>query len=89
MGADKWSADGIDSMTGLPWEPGPGRQGVEVKSNIRMSGDSGADMKDPGSTETRTFKRRAVKITRADVRKYGMTWLRWLYSRQQSGICPR
>ena len=21
MGADKWSADDIDSMTGLPWEP--------------------------------------------------------------------
>ena len=73
MGADKCSACGIDSMTGLPWEPVPGRQGVEAKSNIRMSGDSGTHMKDPDSTETRTFKRRAVEITRADVRKYGMT----------------
>ena len=73
MGADKRSADGIESMTGLTWEPVPGRQGAWAKSNIRMSGDSGADMKDRDSTETRTFKRRAVEIIRADVRKYGMT----------------
>ena len=73
MGTDKWSANGVESMTGLPWEPVPGRQGVEVKSNGKTSGESGADVNDPDGAATRIFKRRAVGITRGGVRKYGMT----------------
>ena len=28
----KWSADTLETMVGLPCEPAPGRQGVEIKS---------------------------------------------------------
>ena len=63
----------METMAGLPWEPVPGRQGIEIKSDVRMQLESGEFMKDPDTIPTRAYQRRSVKIMREDVQKYGLT----------------
>ena len=39
----RWNSELLDKMQGIPWEPIPGREGIEIKSRIsvpREGGDS-------------------------------------------------
>ena len=36
---ERWNNDEIEKCTGLPWEPVPGREGIEVKSSVNERRD--------------------------------------------------
>ena len=36
---ERWSSDKIRSVGGVPWEPVPGREGIEIKSSVNLPKD--------------------------------------------------
>ena len=34
--ADRWDWAELEAMQGVPWEPVPGREGIEVKANVAI-----------------------------------------------------
>jgi len=71
--ADRWKALNLFEVVGVPWCPIPGREGVEIKSQVKMAAEFGDKMQHGGDGEPQPFVVRAVKFLKEDVRKYGMT----------------
>ena len=57
---------------GVPWEPIPGREGIEVRANIElpMEETEPTPVQEP---EPQDVIRRRAGITKTDIEKYGMT----------------
>ena len=36
---ERWSRDDVKSVGGIPWEPIPGREGIEIKSSVNLPRD--------------------------------------------------
>ena len=43
----RWNWEQFEAMRGVPWEPIPGREGIEVKASIYMPGDTGPIQEGP------------------------------------------
>ena len=71
--ADRWKALNLFKVVGVPWCPIPGREGVEIKSRVKMAAEFGDTMQHNDDGEPQPFVVRAVKLLKEDVRKYGMT----------------
>ena len=62
----------MNEFQGVPWEPIPGRKGIEVRANLEFPPDD----KEPEAVhepEPREIIRRRAGITKVDTEKYGMT----------------
>ena len=51
--ADQWDKEVMHGMQGVPWEPVPGREGVEVKARVEVpkNGDTPAPFPEPEEPE--------------------------------------
>ena len=58
---------------GLPWEPVPGREGIEVIASVSFAKEVDGSRLQHETTEEKTKQPRAVYINKADVKRYGMT----------------
>ena len=59
-------------MRGVPWEPVPGREGIEIRSKIELTKVEG-DPPKVGEPRPKEYARRRPKITRDDIREWGLT----------------
>jgi len=59
-------------MVGVPWEPIPGREGIEIKTSVELRNEHPDIAKDVVGEE-KEIKRRRLKITRGDIRMHGPT----------------
>ena len=64
---ERWSQEEFATMRGVPREPEPGREHIEIKLHFQMKGDA-VKVPEPQSREP---KPRRVYITRRDIIKYG------------------
>ena len=69
---DRWKKEELEEVRGLPWEPIPGREGIEIKSKVRIAEDVGPITTDP-NISFRPAKTRWIYITKEDVLKMGPT----------------
>jgi len=69
---ERWNQEEFGSVVGTPWEPAPGRGGIEVKSRFQYEKDDEAIIPPPS---TREVIPRRIYIRREDVSdsKYGLT----------------
>ena len=65
---EKWRADVIESMKGLPWEPVPGRQSATIPVAIQENGDVIAD-----EAEAKQMQRRDNAEEDEDIMRHGVT----------------
>ena len=64
----------FSGIVGLPWEPAPGREGVEVKSSVAFAKETdGSNMSHDTEETDKKKKVRAVYISRADISRYKIT----------------
>ena len=68
----QWDVEVMKGMRGVPWEPVPGRGGIEIKSRVEMPKTEGMPprIEEPPPKE---YVRRIPKIKRDDVREWGLT----------------
>ena len=59
-------------MGRVPWEPIPGREGIEIKSSVNLPRDESEIKKTESGIEKNIVKRR-LQITQEDVKQLGMT----------------
>ncbi len=59
-------------MGGIQWEPIPGREGIEIKSSVNLPKDESEIKKTEIGVEKEIVRRR-LKLTKEDVREFGMT----------------
>jgi hypothetical protein len=57
---------------GVPWEPIPGREGIEIKSSVNLPKDESEIKETEAGVEKEIVKRR-MKIVKEDIREFGMT----------------
>ena len=69
---DKWDIGKFNDFKGVPWEPIPGREGIELKCRVNLPQDR-ASIEPPMVGEDRPFVPRRVRITREQVRMMGFT----------------
>ena len=72
MREQQWDPEVMSKMRGVPWEPVPGREGIEIRSRIELPKVEG----DPPKVEEprpKEYARRRPNITRDDVRDWGLT----------------
>ena len=69
---ERWNQEEFGAVQGTPWEPIPGRGGIEVKSRFQVRGDEEEPIPQPS---TRDVVPRRIYIRREDVSesKYGLT----------------
>ncbi len=65
--AERWSRDNVKSVGGIPWEPIPGREGIEIKSSVNLPRDDTEIKKMEPGVEKEVVRRR-LKITKEDVK---------------------
>ena len=64
----------FSEVVGLPWEPVPGREGIEVKSSVAFAKETnGSNMSHRPEDAGKKKKVRAVYISRADISRYKIT----------------
>jgi len=64
----------FSGVVGLPWEPVPGREGIEVKSSVAFAKETdGSNMSHETEDADKKKKVRAVYISRADISRYKIT----------------
>ena len=64
----------FSGVVGLPWEPVPGREGIEVKSSVAFAKETdGSKMSHETEDADKKKKVRAVYISRADISRYNLT----------------
>ena len=69
--SERWNLEELDKGIGVPWEPIPGRAGIQVKSHFTIIGGGGEEIvKMP---ETRAVQIRRIYIGSKDLEKYGNT----------------
>ena len=68
----RWDGKLLEEMKGVPWEPIPGRGMIQIKSKTVIPGESQGDeiLDEP---LLRDMVPRRLKITKYDLRKYGLT----------------
>ena len=69
---EQWDLGKFNEFRGVPWEPVPGREGIEIKARINMPRDR-EPVRPPMVGEEREAVPRRVKITREQVRTMGFT----------------
>ena len=66
----RWDISKFNEFKGVPWEPIPGREGIEIKARVNVPREGGRP--DPVMRGSEPVPRRA-RITREDMRKMGFT----------------
>ena len=67
----RWDPASFSWIVGLPWEPVPGREGIEVKSSVAFAKETdGSNMHHDAEETDKKKKARAVNISRADISRY-------------------
>ena len=69
---ERWNGENFDAVKGVPWEPVPGRGGIELRSRVHIP-EEAEEVSKPMSGEPREFKYRRARITKEDIRKAGFT----------------
>ena len=69
----KWDPVSFSGIVGLPWEPVPGREGIEVKSSVAFAKETDGSNMHHDAEETDKKKARVVYISRADITRYKIT----------------
>ena len=62
----------LNKFQGVPWEPIPGREGVDIKSHVGIGMREDDPMRIPEPVQREVIMMRA-KITKGDITKYGGT----------------
>ena len=70
--SERWNKEAVNGMRGTPWEPIPGRVGIEVKASVHFKEDKD-ELKGAQEGGRRPIIRRRVKITKGEVERMGMT----------------
>ena len=68
---ERWDKKRLETMKGTPWEPIPGREGIDFKSRISM--DHEGIQERPIHGEDKDSSLRRCKIFKKDFEKYGYT----------------
>ena len=69
---EQWNVEQFKELRGTPWEPIPGREGIEIKSKIDLPAEEG--MPEPiQEPEDREIIIRRAGITKADIKEHGQT----------------
>ena len=63
----------FNEVTGLPWEPVPGQEGIQIKSSVRIPGEEQRPILPPTQVQTRDYQARDAQIRKTDISKYGPT----------------
>jgi hypothetical protein len=69
---ERWSQEHVKSIGGVPWEPIPGREGIEIKSSVNLPRDE-TEIKETEHGVEKEVIRRRLKITKEDVKRFSMT----------------
>ena len=69
---DRWNWDEFSKLQGSPWEPIPGRPGIEMNSNIGAEQEP-REIIPREEPEDQPISNRRFKIEKEDVRKHGIT----------------
>jgi hypothetical protein len=67
---DRWNTDLIMGILGVPWQPSPGVNTFEIKSNVQFPTDIPEDETVPVNRE---FATRKLYIKKKDIEKYGLS----------------
>ena len=65
--------DNVKSVGGIPWEPIPGREGIEIKSTVNERRDPDEEVQRTLRGEVTDIQTRRFRIERSDIVKYGTT----------------
>ena len=68
----RWNKEEFEGIKGLPWEPVPGRAGIEIKSRVEVPTERAPVTLDEGILLRPKVGRR-MYITKDDVDRMGMT----------------
>ena len=68
----QWDKGRFEAMTGVPWEPVPGREGIEIRSNIVIAERHAEPRRTPEPEEKGVVRRRAG-IRKEDAMEVGAT----------------
>ena len=68
----QWDKEKLNNFQGVPWEPVPGREGAEIKSQVEMRPIEGAPQRVLEPARREIIMRRS-KITKEDVNNFGRT----------------
>ena len=68
--AERWNAEAHDQMQGTPWEPIPGREGIDVTTKTTAISDFVPRFSEPSDGDPQI---RRMKMYKRDVLKYGAT----------------
>jgi hypothetical protein len=63
---ERWSNESVKSVGGIPWEPIPGREGIEIKSSVNLPRDESEIRKTEARVEREVVRRR-MKIVKEDI----------------------
>ena len=69
---DQWTSISLFGVAGVPWCPIPGKDGVELKSHVRMATEFG-DKMERGEGQQQPLVVRAVQFLKEDIKTYGMS----------------
>ena len=69
---ERWKPKEGSEMKGVPWEPIPGREGIEIRSSVKF-GPSWTPVGEAQEGKERVVRRRGAQIRAADVKKYRAT----------------
>jgi hypothetical protein len=64
---ERWSRDNVKSVGGIPWEPIPGRDGIEIKSSVNLPRDE-SEVKKTEAGVDKEVVRREMKKVKEDVK---------------------
>ena len=67
---ERWRSG--EGMKGVPWEPIPGREGIEIRSSVNF-GPSWTPVGEAQQGKEKAVRRRGAQIRAEDVRKYRAT----------------
>ncbi len=70
-GDQRWSWEELEKVKGSPWEPIPGREGIELKTSVNI--DTGEAVHDPMIGFEKPYVKRRFRINKEDVLRRGMT----------------
>ena len=71
--AEKWCVEEFNKIKGTPWEPEPGRPGIQIGSRVRIPVESNPEIGEAVAAPDKEIIGRRMKIYAEDVRKYKMT----------------
>ena len=67
----QWNLETMKAFRGLPWEPVPGREGIEIRSKVDLPEIRTEPIAVQEPEEKTTIRRRAG-ITKQDIKKFGI-----------------